>query len=120
MAESVRQGEIYWIPAEALRPERQGLARPHLVIQDDVLNHSRLPTTVVVALFTKGPRFTEPGNVVLEAGEGGLKRASVAVVSQVSSVDVADLGERLGQVEARRVEQVLAGMRFQQRAFFER
>jgi mRNA interferase MazF len=65
-------------------------------------------------------RANEPGNVLLEVGEGNLPRQSVVVVSQISSVDKARLGERIGSLSDTRVEQILAGLRFQQVSFFER
>ena len=51
-------------------------------------------------------------------GEGNLTKQSVVIVSQVSSVDKARLGERIGALSDERVEQILAGMRFQQASFF--
>ncbi|HEX8434555.1 type II toxin-antitoxin system PemK/MazF family toxin, partial [Archangium sp.] len=65
-------------------------------------------------------RANEPGNVLLEVGEGNLPKQSVVVVSQISSVDKACLGERIGSLSDTRVEQILAGLRFQQVSFFER
>jgi mRNA interferase MazF len=53
-------------------------------------------------------------------GEGGLPQQSVVVVSQICSVAKAQLGERIGSLSAQRVEQIVAGLRFQQRSFFER
>ena len=50
--------------------------------------------------------------------EGGLPRRSVVVVSQISSVEKARLGERIGTLSEQRVDQVLAGLRFLQRSFF--
>ena len=91
-----------------------------MVVQDDVFNRSRIATVVVCALTSNLHRASEPGNVLLEPGEGGLPEQSVVVVSQVSSVEKARLGERIGTLSAARVEQILAGLRFQQRAFFER
>jgi mRNA interferase MazF len=44
----------------------------------------------------------------------------VVVVSQVSSVDKAQLGKRIGALSEARVAQVLAGLRFQQASFFNR
>ncbi len=38
--------------------------------------------------------------------------------AQVSSVDKARLGERIGSLSDTRVEQILAGLRFQQVSFF--
>ena len=72
------------------------------------------------ALTSNLHRASEPGNVLLEPGEGNLPRQSVVVVSQVSSVDKARLGERIGSLSDTRVEQVLAGLRFQQASFFGR
>ena len=39
-----------------------------------------------------------PGNVLLDAGEGNLPKRSAVVVSQVSSVEKARLGERIGSL----------------------
>jgi mRNA interferase MazF len=61
-----------------------------------------------------------PCNVLLEVGEGNLPKQSVVVVSRISSVDKARLGERIGSLSDARVEQILAGLRFQQVSFFER
>jgi len=42
------------------------------------------------------------------------------VVSQISSVDKARLSERIGSLSSTRVDQILAGLRFQQVSFFNR
>ena len=42
----------------------------------------------------------------------------MVVVSQISSVDKARLGARIGALSEARVEQILAGLRFQQASFF--
>ncbi len=91
-----------------------------MVVQDDVFNHSRVATVVVCALTSNLHRANWPGNVLLEPGEGDLPRRSVVVVSQVSSVEKARLGERIGSLSDARVEQILAGLRFQQVSFFGR
>lgn len=88
------------------------------MLQDDVFNQSRIHSVVVCALTTNLHRGTEPGNVRLDEGEGGLPKRSVVVVSQLSAVDKADLGQHIGSLSQARVEEVLAGLRFQQRAFF--
>jgi mRNA interferase MazF len=119
---SINRGDLFWLepdPDEA-RGSVPGYAHPHLVVQDDVFNHSRIHTVVVCALTSNLLRASEPGNVLLDAGEGDLPKQSVVVVSQVSSVDKARLGARIGALSDARVEQVLAGMRFQQASFFRR
>jgi mRNA interferase MazF len=116
----IDRGELFWIAADDSRGPAPSYAHPHVVVQDDVFNHSRVTTVIVCALTTNLHRATEPGNVLLEIGEGGLPQQSVVVVSQVSAVDKARLGERIGALTAERVEQILAGLRFQQRSYFDR
>ena len=81
---------------------------------------TRVSTVVVCALTTNLAKATEPGNVLLDPGEGDLPKQSVVVVSQISSVEKARLGERVGTVAEGRVDQIVAGLRFLQRSFFTR
>lgn len=114
----IHRGDIYWIA-----PEGDGAAsysHPHVVVQDDVFNHSRIATVVVCALTTNLQRATEPGNVLLDVGEGDLPKQSVVVVSQIESVQKDRLGARIGRLLPERVDQIVLGLRFQQVAFFGR
>jgi mRNA interferase MazF len=90
------------------------------VVQDDVFNDSRITTVVVCALTSNLRRANEPGNVLLDPGEANLPEQSVVVVSQIDSVDKTRLGERIGSLSGARVDQILAGLRFQQASFFGR
>ena len=116
----ILRGEIYWLAADESRGAVPGHPHPHVVIQDDVLNKSRISTVVVCALTSNLSRATEPGNLLLAIGEGGLAKPSVVVVSHVSCVYKARLGERIGVLSAERVEQIFDGLRFQQTAFHNR
>ena len=91
-----------------------GYIHPHVVVQDNVLNRSRIRTVVVCALTSNLKRANAPGNVLLEAGEANLPRQSVVVVSQVSTVDKTQLGEYIGSLTDQRVKQIFAGMQFLQ------
>src|SRR5919107_2290364 len=116
----INRGDVFWLGPDDLRGPVSSYSHPHVVVQDDVFNHSRITTVVVCALTTNLHRANEPGNVLLEAGEGDLPKQSVVVVSQVSSVEKARLGERSGSLSGERVEQILAGLQFQQVSFFGR
>lgn len=116
----INRGDIFWIEADESRGSVPGIAHPHVVVQDDVFNHSRVHSVIVCALISNLKRASEPGNVLLDPGEGDLPKQSVVVVSQISSVQKARLGERIGALSHERVEQILAELRFQQRAFFRR
>lgn len=117
---SINRGDVYWIAPDDSRGPVPDYSHPHVVVQDDVFNHSRVSTVIVCALTSNLHRAKEPGNVLLEVGEGNLPKQSVVVVSQVSSVDKARLGERIGSLSDARVEQILAGLRFLQASFFRR
>jgi mRNA interferase MazF len=117
-AGAIRRGDLYWIAPDHARDDAATYAHPHVVVQDDVFNRSRIATVIVCALTTNLGRASEPGNVLLDIGEGDLPKQSVVVVSQIDSVDRSRLHERIGALSQKRVEQILAGLRFQQRAFF--
>lgn len=117
---SIRRGDLYWIAPDEARGSIPGEPHPHVVVQDDVFNRSRIETVVVCALTSNLTRANEPGNVRLEPGEGELARPSVVVVSQVSSVCKTRLGDYIGALSDSRVEQILAGLRFQQASYFDR
>ena len=118
--ESINRGDVFWVAPDDSRGPVPSYSHPHVVVQDDVFNHSRITTVVVCALTSNLHRANEPGNVLLEPGEGNLPKQSVVVVSQISSVDKTRLGERIGSLSDARVEQILAGLRFQQESFFRR
>lgn len=108
----INQGDVYWLQLEA------GIAHPHVVIQENVLNHSRIKTTVVSALTTNLKRVNMPGNILLDTGEANLPKQSLVEVSKVTTVDKTQLGEYIGSLSAERVLQILAGMRFLQSSFY--
>ena len=83
---------------------------PHVVIQNDVFNQSRINTVIVCALTSNLKRATAPGNVELAVGEGGLNKASVVIVSQVFTADKNELDEHIGTLSGRRVRQILDGI----------
>lgn len=117
---SVERGDIYWLAPVDDRTPDADYAHPHVVVQDDLFNQSRIATVVVMALSSNLNKANEPGNVLLDVGEAGLPKQSVVVVSQISSVPKSSLGSRVGKLADARVEQSLAGLRFLQRSEFTR
>ncbi len=114
----INRGDVFWIAPDEARGAIPGPAHPHVVVQEDVFNHSRITTVIVCALTSNLHRASEPGNVLLDVGEANLPKQSVVVVSQIASVEKARLGEWMGTLSDERVEQILAGLRFQQASFF--
>lgn len=118
----IRQGDIYWLqPTDSVtwKPGMppQGVAHPHVVVQDDLFNRSRISTVIVCALTSNLNRVNMPGNILLDEGEAQLPRRSVIEVSKISTVEKTQLGEFIGSLTEQRIQQILAGMRFVQASF---
>ena len=82
-----------------------------MVIQNNVFNLSRINTVVVCALTSNLQRSEAPGNVLLNEREANLPKQSVVIVSQIFTVDKSDLGEYIGTLSQKRVQQILDGVK---------
>lgn len=107
----IRQGDVYWIDLGEPDGSEPGYRHPHVVVQNNVFNHSKINTVVVCALTSNLKRVAAPGNVLLKKGEAGLKKESAVNISQVVTVDKADLIERIGTLPPARVKQIVAGLK---------
>jgi mRNA interferase MazF len=81
------------------------------VIQNNVFNRSRIGTVVVCSITSNLTLGGAPGNVTLRKGEAGLPKRSVVNISEVFTVDKADLAKRIGALSPKRTSEVLAGVR---------
>ncbi|MBA3469643.1 MAG: type II toxin-antitoxin system PemK/MazF family toxin [Herpetosiphonaceae bacterium] len=106
----INQGDIFWIEFDEPAGSGPGYKHPHVVIQNNIFNKSRINTTVVCALTSTLRRANAPGNVLLEIGEGNLSKQSVVNISQVFTVDKQELGEYIGTLSRGRVQQILQGL----------
>jgi mRNA interferase MazF len=107
----INQGDVYWVELEEPEGSEPGYRHPHVVIQNNLFNRSRIHTVVVCALTSNLLRAKAPGNVLLDNGEVGLPKPSVVLISQIFTVDKRQLGEYLGTLTAKRVRQILEGVR---------
>lgn len=107
----IRKGSVYWIdfsPAKGSEPTGR---RPGLVVQNDLLNDSKLNTVIVLAI-TSNLKFGElPGNVTLRKGEANLPKRSVVNMTQVKTVDKAGLKEKIGSLTKERLAEVHQGIK---------
>ena len=82
-----------------------------LVVQNDAFNRSRIATVIAVALTSNLGLIDAPGNVLLPARASGLKKDSVANVSQVVTLDRDSLVKRAGRIDAAAMRDVDQGLR---------
>jgi mRNA interferase MazF len=106
----INQGDVFWIDVDEPIGSSPGYSHPHVVIQNNVFNRSRLNTVIVCALSSNLKRARAPGNVLLELGEANLPKPSVVVVAQVFTVDKGQLGDLIGRLSTARVQQILDGL----------
>jgi mRNA interferase MazF len=107
----ISQGDIFWIDLDEPSGSEPGYRHPHVVVQNNVFNRSRINTVVVCALTSNLKRAAAPGNVLLEPREANLPKQSVVNVSQIFTVDKSQLGEKIGTLSRRRVREILDGIR---------
>jgi len=107
----INQGDVFWIDLDEPTGSGPSYRHPHVVIQNNVFNRSRINTVVVCALTSNLRRANAPGNVLLESGEANLPKQSVVVVSQIFTVDKSQLDEHIGTLSKKRVRQILDGIK---------
>ncbi len=107
----ILQGDIYWVDLGTPIGSAPGYHHPHVVIQNNLFNQTRLNTVLVCAMTSNLKRAEAPGNVLLNLNEGGLPKRSVVLVSQIVTVDKSQLGDYVGTLSGKRVQQILAGIK---------
>ncbi len=108
----VNQGDVFWVDLQEPVGSGPGYRRPCVVIQSNLFNHSPIRSVVVCLLTSNLRQARMPGNLLLERGEGGLPRRSVALVTEIITVDKSQLVEKIGTLSAGQVNQVLEGVVF--------
>jgi len=104
------QGDVFWINFGEPSGSEPGYRHPHVVIQNNVFNRSRINTVVVCALTSNLKRAKAPGNVLLDKGEANLPKKSVVNISQIFTVNKIDLVEKIGSLFRNRFYQILKGI----------
>jgi mRNA interferase MazF len=106
----VNQGDIYWVYLRSPLGSEPGYRHPCVVVQNNLYNQSLIQTIVLCMLTSNLRRADLPGNVLLAPGEGNLERRSVVNVTQIITVDRAQLGDTIGSLGPKRVRQILDGI----------
>lgn len=83
----IRRGNIYMADLDVPEPE-PGIIngkRPVIVIQNNIGNKYS-PTVTVVPISSSIKKVNQPTHMLLEAGEGGLSKDSIACVEQIRTI----------------------------------
>ena len=106
----VNQGDVFWVELGKPSGSAPGYRHPHVVVQNNLFNRSRINTVAVCALTSNLKRAKAPGNVLLSKGEANLPKRSVVNISQIITVDKTYLIEKIGTLSHQRMQEVLDGI----------
>ena len=107
----ISRGDIWWADLREPRASEPGWPRPVLIVQSDDFNQSAIKTVLAVVLTTNLRLAEAPGNTLLPASKTGLRKDSVANVSQIITSDKVFLRDRVRKLESTLMDQVDEGLR---------
>ncbi|NOR14352.1 MAG: type II toxin-antitoxin system PemK/MazF family toxin [Candidatus Aminicenantes bacterium] len=108
---TIKQGDIFWVKLRAPLGSEPGFCHPHVVVQNDVFNASRINTVVVCALTANLKRTQAPGNATLSNGEANLTKKSVVNISQVVTVNKSDFEDKIGSLSSEKTKEIIEGIK---------
>lgn len=106
MADILR-GEIYWANLDPARGREQSGERPVLILSHDVFNE-RSGTVIAMALTSQPQRAAFP--LTLELAEAALPKRSWAKISQIRTLSVERLGEKITRIPAEELGLIVEGL----------
>ena len=107
----VQRGEVWWADLGGPAGSEPGYRRPVVIVQSDAFNRSRIDTAIGVVLTTNLGLVQAPGNVLVPGKDAGLRRDSVANVSQLATLDREALTDRAGRLPNKLMVAVDDGLR---------
>ena len=107
---TVTRGEVYLVDFDPTVGSEIKKTRPAVIIQNDTANRFS-PVTIVAAITTKFDDKLYPTEVLIHAGEAGLKQDSVIVFDQIRTVDKIRIVKKLGKVSALTLRQADTALR---------
>jgi mRNA interferase MazF len=103
----ILRGEIRWADLNPVRGREQAGRRPVLVLSHDVFNE-RSGTVIAVALTSQQPRAGFP--LTLESKAAGLPRRSWIKISQIRTLSVDRISQRLAKASDEELARVVDGL----------
>ena len=103
----ILRGEIYWADLNPVRGHEQAGQRPVVVISHDVFNE-RSGTVIALAITSQPQKAGFPLTHKLKSGD--LPKESWVKISQVRTLSVLRLGDRIGQIDQEEMALLIEGL----------
>jgi len=109
----VKRGEVYWADLAPRSGSEQAGRRPVIVVSHDGFNETPGWRSIIVVPLSTSTSQGKRGPTVVEisGGAAGLEKASFAVCHQVTTLDRAKLGKRMGVLPLELLRDVEEGLR---------
>jgi len=103
----ILRGEVRWADLNPVRGHEQAGRWPVLVLSHDVFNE-RSGTVIAVAMRSQEPRAAFP--LTLESKAAGLGKRSWVKISQIRTLSVDRIGQRIARASEEELAKVLDGL----------
>ena len=103
----ILRGDVHWADLNPTRGREQAGQRPVLILSHDVFNE-RSGTVIAVALTSQPQRAGFP--LTLELTAPGLPKRSWVKISQIRTLAVERIGERLARATPEDIARVIEGL----------
>ena len=94
----VKQGQVYWYDFGDSDGSEPAFMRPAVVVQNDVLNDTRIKTTMICAVTSNTSKKELFGYVELPLDSGVLPKPSLVILTQIHTVNKAELDDLIGSL----------------------
>ena len=103
----ILRSEVRWADLSPVRGHEQAGHRPVLILSHDVFNE-RSGTVIAVALTSQEPRAAFP--LTLESKATGLTKRSWIKISQIRTLSVDRIGQRIARASEEELSRVIDGL----------
>jgi len=103
----ILRGDVRWAELSPGRGHEQAGRRPVLVLSQDIFNE-RSGTIIGVALTSQEPRAGFP--ITLESKASGLTKRSWIKISQIRTLSVDRIGQRIARASEEELARVIDGL----------
>jgi len=103
----ILRGDIVWADLNPVRGRKQAGQRPVLVISQDVFNE-RSGTVIAVALSSHPQKAGFP--LTFELSHPQLPKKSWVKISQIRTLSIERLGQKIGRVSAEELSLIVEGL----------
>jgi mRNA interferase MazF len=103
----ILRGDIWWADLNPVRGHKQAGVRPVLIISHDIFNQ-RSGTVIALAITSQSPSAGFP--LTLEIISAALPKRSWVKISQVRTLSVERLSNRLGAIAPEELDEIIEGL----------